>query len=161
MKLRIILTYAISFFCTSLFAQTSDRDKGLIAFDAKDYKLAVATLTPFAEKGDCVAQFAVGFAYSTDIIKNDSLAMRWLLLAAEQKQPNAMGPLGVLYFGSDIEGANTKAYLWVMLAAEYEPKQRATSARVLIKSYLKPDELIEANKLISEYKEKWKNKEKL
>ena len=135
----------------------SDRDKGLIAFDKKDFKTAVSILTPYAEKGDCVAQFAVGFAYGSDELKNDSLAMRWLLRAAEQKQTKAMGPLGVLYLGSEDKDAHVKAYLWAMLAAEYEPIQKLTTARYVIKGYLSKAEIEQADRLISDYKRKWAN----
>jgi hypothetical protein len=38
-------------------------DKGLIAFDAKEYDTALIELKPFAQQGNCLAQFAVGFAY--------------------------------------------------------------------------------------------------
>jgi TPR repeat protein len=140
------------------YGQQGDFDKGLIAFDSKNFKEAISKLKPFAEKGNCVAQFAVGFSYmySTDKQK-DTTARRWLLMAAEQKFSAAMGPLAASYFGSTEEDANVKAYMWAMLAAEYNARQKFTTTRVLIKSYLKPEELQRAEALIKVYKDKWKD----
>ncbi len=92
--MRGFLVIAFCLFIHYSFAQESDFDKGLIAFDAKKFKKAVKILTPYAEKGDCLAQFALGFSYMYEPdIKNDSLARHWLELSAEQKQPKAMGPV--------------------------------------------------------------------
>jgi TPR repeat protein len=157
MKLKLSLLFIFSCFFCRLFAQSMD--KGLIAFDAKNYQLALSELKPYAEKGNCLAQYAVGFTYiyGGEGIKNDSLAIHWLQLAADQKLPRAMGPLGVTYFSSGGPDAMVKAYLWAMLAAEYDPRQQGTTARVLIKQYLKPEELEKAEKLIAQYKLNWKN----
>jgi TPR repeat protein len=156
--MKLILLFVGCFLINHSFAQNSKMDKGLMAFDAKDFNLALTELKPYAEQGDCLAQYAVGFSYmyGGDAIKNDSLARYWLQLSADQKQPRAMGPLAVNYFSSDIADAHIKAYLWAVLGAEYSPVQRTTTARVLIKSYLKPDELEKADKLIDQYKQKWK-----
>ena len=80
--------------CNYSYAQV-DFNKGLQAFDEKDYKQAFSILKPYAEKGNCLAQYVIGFSYQygLSVAINDSTASHWLLLAAEQKQPNAMGPL--------------------------------------------------------------------
>jgi TPR repeat protein len=160
MKLKLLFFSCIILFTSKLFAQDSGMDKGLMAFDAKNFKLALTELKPYAEKGNCLAQFAVGFSYSYggDEIKNDSLAIHWLQLAADQKLPRAMGPLATSYFALNTSEARVKAYLWAELGAEYDPIQRGTTARVLIKMYLKPDELKQAESLIAEYKKNWKDK---
>ena len=46
-----------------------------------------------------------------------------------------------------------------MLAAEYDPAQRMTTTTTLVKSYMKPDELERAGKLIKEYENRWKDKD--
>lgn len=108
--MKLILTLFCSLLTISSFAQDSDRDKGLIAFDAKNFKLAIQKLQPYADKGDCLAQYAVGFSYMYgEEVKNDSLARHWLLLSAQQKQPHAMGPLAASYFGSNVQDANVNA----------------------------------------------------
>ena len=160
--MKIILLLAGCFLISHSFAQDSKMDKGLMAFDAKNFGLALTELKPYAEQGNCVAQYAVGFSYmyGEKTIKNDSLARYWLQLSADQKHPGAMGPLAVNYFtANNVPDAHVKAYLWAMLAAEYSPIQKTTTARAVIRSYLKPDELEKADKLIEQYKQKWKNTE--
>jgi TPR repeat protein len=156
----VLITFLCIFVGTACFAQTAF-EKGLIAFDKKDYQTSFAALHPFAEQGNCTAQYVIGFsyAYGLSVTKNDSLARKWLKLAAEQKKTNAMGPLAVNMMGSEEPEAMIKAYMWAMLAAEYVPAQRMTSARYVIKSYLKPEELSAAERLISAYKAKWKKTE--
>jgi len=140
-----------------------DFDKGLQAFDAKNYKQAFSTLKPYAEKGNCLAQYVIGFSYQygLSVTTNDSLARHWLLLAAEQKQTNAMGPLAANLMSASDEQPDyiIKAYMWAVLAAEYLPSQRMASTRYVIKGYLKPEQLDAANRLIDEYKLKWKDKQ--
>jgi len=156
----IILSISCFFLINYSYAQSSDYDKGLQAFDAKDFKQTLAVLKPYAEQGNCTAQFAVGFSYMYgDDIKNDSLARHWLELAANQKQASAMGPLAVSYFMGSEKPDIVKAYMWAVLAAEYDPVQRFTTTVTLIKMYMKPAELDAANKLISDYESKWKHTE--
>lgn len=126
-----------------------------MAFDAKEYEKAFNILKPYADKGNCLAQYVIGFSYGygLHVQKNDSLAIHWLELAAEQKQTNAMGPLAAAYSQHDI----VKAYLWAMLAFEYVPVQKFTTTRIVIKSYMKENEIAEAEKLIEAYKQRWKD----
>jgi hypothetical protein len=159
--MKIILTLLLAW-CLFNYsnAQTSDFDKGLVALDAKNFDETINLLKPYAEKGNCTAQFAVGFAYMFgENVKNDSLARHWLALSAEQKQPKAMGPLSVSYFNGDANDDIIKAYVWAVLAAEYDPIQRMTTTKTLLEQYIKPDELKRANKLIEDYKRKWRDKE--
>jgi len=87
--MKIILLLAGCFLISYSFAQDSKMDKGLMAFDAKKFGLALTELKPYAEQGNCVAQYVVGFSYmyGEETIKNDSLARHWLQLSADQKQP--------------------------------------------------------------------------
>jgi TPR repeat protein len=163
MKQKIILSLFMLFAIVKAFGQDSKFDEGLKSFDSKDYKKSFEILEPFAKNGNCLAQFVIGYCYQYgfSVVKNDSLGIYWLEMAAEQKQPNAMGPLAAALFA--YEGKNgketVKAYLWAMLAAEYLEAQKYTTARYVIKSYLKEDELERANKLIELYKNKWLGKE--
>ncbi|MBE9586835.1 sel1 repeat family protein [Mucilaginibacter sp. JRF] len=158
---QILLTLSLTLiYCAFSFAQ-SKFDQGLKAFDAKDYETSFNTLKPYAEQGNCLAQYVIGFSYQygLSVTRNDSVARHWLQLAAEQKQVNAMGPLAVNLMGAGEDDSLIKAYLWAMLAAEYLPSQRATSARYVIKSHLKPEQLETGMKLIEDYKQKWKHQE--
>jgi TPR repeat protein len=158
MKTRLALILFFNVFIIHSYAQTSDYDKGLMAFDAKDFKQVVATLKPYAEKGNCLAQYAVGFSYMYDNdIRNVSLARHWLKLSAEQKLPWAMGPLAACYFTGDNTDDIVQAYMWAVLAQEYDPIQRTTTIKTLLEAYLKPAELEQSKKLIQDYKDRWKN----
>jgi len=159
--MKIYLLFCFFILSENSFSQNIISDKGLKAFDAKNFKVALAKLKPYADKGNCLAEYIVGFSYlyGDSDIKNDSLARHWLQLSADQKYPQAMGPLASSYFGSTVIDANIKAYLWAVLAAEYDPKQKYTTTRVLIKMYLKPGELEHADKLIAEYEKNWKNQD--
>lgn len=159
----MIMTFGLIIISYSyLFAQNKF-DQGLKAFDAKDYKTSFYLLKPYAEGGNCLAQYVVGFSYQYGlyVTEDDSLARHWLQLAADQKQPNAMGPLAanLMMHSKKSPDDMVYAYLWAMLAVEYSPSQMMTTTRYVIKSYLRPDQLEKANKLIEEYKLKWKDKE--
>jgi|GEM_PF-1760999 len=93
MKLPLVFFLPFCFLPRNSFAQTSDYDKGLMAFDAKNFKQAMELLKPYAEKGNCIAQFAVGFSYMYgEDIKSDSLARHWLELSAEQSNLKQWDP---------------------------------------------------------------------
>ena len=160
MKIRYLLLLFPFLLFNHAYAQKTDFDKGMAAFNAHDFKTAVTLLSPYAQKSNCTAQFAVGYSYANDYdIKNDSLAIHWLLLAAEQKQQKAMGPLAACYFWNDkVADHLAKAYLWGVLGELYDPKQSPTGTTLMAKEYMKPDELARANKLIDEYEERWHHK---
>lgn len=163
MKQNITFTLFLFFAVIKSFGQDSKFDEGLKSFDSKDYKKSFEILEPFAKGGDCLAQFVIGYCYQygLSVTKNDSLAIHWLEISAEQKQPAAMGPLAAALFGNAGENREDmiKAYLWAMLAAEYVESQKYTTTRLVIKAYLNNDELERANRLIETYKNKWENKE--
>ncbi|MES2574833.1 MAG: hypothetical protein V4572_07810 [Bacteroidota bacterium] len=163
MKLKITFSLFLLFAVIKSFGQDSILDEGLKSFDSKDYKKSFEILEPFAKNGNCLAQFVIGYSYlyGHAVEKNESLAIHWLEMSAEQKQPAAMGPLAAALFGNagDNREDMIKAYLWGVLAAEYLETQKYTTTRYVIKAYLKEDELEKANKLIETYKSKWKNKE--
>lgn len=139
-------------------AQSTTMDEGLKAFDNKNFSKALTELKPFADQGNCLAQFAVGFCYKYgEAIKNDSLALHWLEMAAEKKQVNAMWSLAAAYFTAGGKDGLIKAYLWGMLAREYDPRQQATTTITLLKMYMKPDELEKANELVELYKKRWRD----
>lgn len=163
MKRKITFIVLLLLAVTKTLAQDSPFDEGLKSFDAKDYKKSFEILEPFAKEGNCLAQFVIGFCYQSglSVPKNDALAIHWLEMSAEQKQPYAMGPLAAALFGAARENREKliKAYVWGMLAAEYLEVQKYTTTRYVIKAYLNEDELQKADKLIDTYKTNWKNKE--
>lgn len=130
--------------------------KGVEAFNAKDYAKAAELLRDYADKGDCMAQYVVGFAYSDDRtdMYNDSIAFEYLLKAAEQKHTHSMGLLAGIYFGRGGENiqARIDALTWAELAASYDIVQQGLSTRHLIRNYLTADEIKQAEKQIKEKK---------
>jgi TPR repeat protein len=162
MKKPLLLTFFTLLLTLPSFGQPSSFDEGLKAFDAKDYGRAIALLQPYAEDGNCTAQFVMGYTYQygLSVEKNDTLSISWLRKSAEQKQTAAMGPLAAALFGAASDDRDTiiEAYMWAMLAAEYVESQKYRTTRYVIKSYLKEDEIVKADTLIAQYKSAWKNK---
>jgi TPR repeat protein len=160
MKIKYTLLLFFFFLISHIYAQTTDFNKGMAAFNAQDYKTAMLLLAPYAKKGNCTAQYAIGYSFAHDYdLKNDSLAIHWLLLAAEQKQQKAMGPLSTCYFwNSKVPDHLAKAYLWGVLGELYDPAQHPTGTTLMAKEYMKPDELARANKLIDAYEDRWHHK---
>jgi putative methionine-R-sulfoxide reductase with GAF domain len=72
-----------------------------------------------AEKGDPVAQFAVGAHYATgeDVPQDYSEALKWFTKAAEQGHVGAQSTLGAYYWsGRGAPQDLSKAYFWAVLA---------------------------------------------
>jgi TPR repeat protein len=81
-------------------------DKGVDAFNAKDYAGAMAQWRPLAQKGEARAQNNLGSMYRDGLgVKPDAVeAARWYAMAAGQDYPGAESNLGVLYMqGSGVQ----------------------------------------------------------
>jgi TPR repeat protein len=78
---------------------SADLDEGEKAFHAGNYKLAMARLKPFAERGGARAQWYLGNMYDGGRgVKQDYReAIRWYLMAAEQGDADSLSHLGFLY----------------------------------------------------------------
>ena len=126
----------------------------------KDYTKAAHWFQAPANNGNDQAQFYLGSMYAAGngVNKDDSKAIEWLARAAARKHTRAMGMLATLLFSrSQNEQDLIDAYVWSHLAAEYDPVQATTSARVLIAKYCNESQVKAAKKSISEWKKKWKN----
>ena len=78
-----------------------------------------ADLRALAEKGDPVAEFALGAHYATgeDVAKSYEQAADWFAKAAEQGHVGAQATLGAYYFsGVGVQRDLVKAYFWAVLA---------------------------------------------
>ena len=164
MKKLLALTAAFTIYFLTASAQNTDFVEGLRSFDVKVYDKSFALLMPYAEQGNCMAQFVIGFQYQNGLGAPADLvqARYWLERAADQKQAMAMGPLAANFFANDALHHRDNlihAYLWSVLASEYEPSQKGTSTRFVIRAYLKKEELEAAEKLIREYEARWSNQE--
>src|SRR4030095_13411150 len=74
-------------------------DEGVNAYTAKNYKLALARLTPFPESGDARAQSYLGsmYEYGRGVERDYREALRWLVMAAEQGDTYSQAHAGYLY----------------------------------------------------------------
>jgi Domain of Unknown Function with PDB structure (DUF3857)/Transglutaminase-like superfamily/Sel1 repeat len=74
-------------------------DEGVNAYTAKNYKLAMARLTPFAESGDAKAQSYLGnmYEYGNGVERDYREALRWFLMAAEQGDAHSQAHAGYMY----------------------------------------------------------------
>lgn len=75
----------------------------------------------YAEKGNAMAQFALGLKYHNgdEVVKNDVEAMNWYRLAAEQGYALAQHNIGWMYmYGKGVPVNTAKAVKWFTLAAD-------------------------------------------
>ncbi|MCI0404643.1 MAG: sel1 repeat family protein [candidate division Zixibacteria bacterium] len=126
---------------------------------AKDYKKAAHWLQAPANNGNDEAQFYLGWMHAegNGVKKDESKAIAWLTKASAQKNTRAMGILATLLFSrNQNEQDLIDAYVWSHLAAEYDPVQAGTSARVVIEQYCNKAQIKAARKSMAEWKKKWK-----
>lgn len=79
----------------------------------------LAQLEQMAEKGNAVAQNALGLRYATGegVKLDERAAARWFTMAAEQGNVNAQSKLGSLYWaGRGVPQSLNQAYFWTVLA---------------------------------------------
>ncbi len=76
-----------------------DKQRGMQAIQAGDFKAALAIFVPLANAGDPFSQFVVGqlTEQGSGVPQNYREAVRWYKSAAEAGQPDAMTNLGFLY----------------------------------------------------------------
>lgn len=152
-------TFIFIFASFLALGQDKSYEKGLKAFDAKDYTKAFQLLRPFADSGDPMAEFVIGFCYLNPElnIKNDSLAEHYLISAAEKYNSKAMGLLAIHFFQKGMENEKLKiqSLVWAEIAGAYDPAFNATTTRFLIRNYLNEEELNEVEKNLKEKKSKY------
>jgi|APTNR8051073442_1049403.scaffolds.fasta_scaffold12584_3 hypothetical protein len=141
----------------SVTAQVTDFQRGLEAFNAKNYEKAFKHLEKYArDSNDCVSQYIVGFCYADTSLSmaNDSLAELYLLKASELKYGRAMGMLSVIYFEKQSYDKHwtIMSYVWAELAAYYDPIQSVNSRRQVIRESLDESEIEKAKAIIEEKK---------
>src|SRR6266480_3600735 len=99
----------------------ADFDEGVNAFLARNYKLAMALLKPFAEGGSAKAQSYVGSMYESGrgIERDYREAMRWFMMAVEQGDAYSQAHLGYLYdAGLGVARDEKLAAQWYTKAAD-------------------------------------------
>jgi TPR repeat protein len=97
-----------------------DFSEGVNAFLAQNYKLAMARLKPFGERGSAKAQSYVGIMYDTGrgVELNHGEAVSWYLKAAEQGDAYSQSHLGYAYeMGRGVARDEKLAAQWYAKAA--------------------------------------------
>lgn len=96
-------------------------DKGLKAYNSKDYAMALSIWKPLAEQGNAHAQYSLGIMYANGqgITKNEAEAVKWYRKAADQGDAHAQHNLGFMYVnGLGVPKNETEAVKWYHLAAD-------------------------------------------
>ncbi len=94
---------------------------GIAAFEAKNFAQSLGMLGPLAEQGNVDAQYRLAIMYQNGlgVVKNELLAMKWMVAAANQDFPLAQHGLGFMYMEGDCVAKNSvKAISWFKKAAE-------------------------------------------
>ena len=98
-----------------------DLSSGIAAFEAKNFTQALALLGPLADRGSMDAQYRLAIMYqnSLGVVRNELLAVKWMIAAANQGLDLAQHGLGFMYMEGDCVGRNpAKAVEWFTRAAE-------------------------------------------
>ena len=94
---------------------------GIAAFEAKNFSQALALLGPIAQKGGVDAQYRLAIMHQNGlgVVRNELLAMKWMVAAANQDFALAQHGLGFMYMEGDCVAKNgDKAVSWFTKAAE-------------------------------------------
>jgi hypothetical protein len=124
----------------------------MLKITQKAFKL----LKQFADSGDSMAEFAIGYCYLNPELhlKNDTLGEHYLLNSANKFNSDAMEMLSFYYFEKGAENGKLRiqALVWAEIAGSYNPAFNETTTRFLIRSYLNKKELNEVEKILKEKK---------
>ena len=126
----------------------------------EDDSKAVKWYRKAAEQGIADAQFLLGAMYDfgNGVPEDDSKAVKWYRKAAEQGHAKAQYNLGTMYAkGEGVPENYIKAYMWVSLAAAFGYKDEKKAKEVL-KKRMSSEQIAEAQRLSSEWFEKYSQK---
>ena len=106
---------------TALPATAQDYKKGRAAAKRGDYATALKVFKPLAEKGNALAQHALGNLYTNGrgVPRNDAEAVKWWRKAAKAGHNNARYLLGAMYTkGRSVPRDEAEAAKWFRQAAD-------------------------------------------
>jgi TPR repeat protein len=120
-NLTVILCLTMAAFLGNAgMAWSADFQKGLSAYERRDYATALNEWTPLADQGHADAQRNLGEMYrqGNGVRQNYKTAAWWFRLAAEQGNTAAQVKLGDMYSsGNGVPLDNMYAYMWWNIAA--------------------------------------------
>lgn len=96
---KLLLTFALLLWLPFAYANEAELERGLEAYDAEDYKTALAIWKPIAEQGHASSQFWLGVLYENGkgTLENYNEAIKWYNKAAEQGNARALSNLASMY----------------------------------------------------------------
>jgi uncharacterized protein len=100
---------------------TANFQKGLNAYEKRDYATALREWTPLAEQGNAIAQHKLGrmYQYGLGVPQDDKAAVKWYRPAADQGYALAQNNLGFMYQkGHGVPQDDKAAVKWYRLAAD-------------------------------------------
>ena len=123
---------------------------------------AFRTWLPQALRGDSLAQFKLGAAFSTGRaeIEDFTEAARWFRKAARQGNPRAQNGLAILYSrGLGVRRDYVEAYVWWDLAAaRFEHglrHEQAIELRNMMAAFMTPEQVEEAKRMVEARQAEW------
>ena len=102
-------------------AARADFEKGMIAYENKDYATAFIEWMPLADTGDRQAQYNLGLMYKRGrgVPQSDNTAIMWLKMSAESGHPGAQSAIGqIYYYGEGVTRNELIGARWFTLAAQ-------------------------------------------
>jgi uncharacterized protein len=119
---RITLTQATVLALAFTHVSAQDYNKGLKAYNAGDYAIAMKEWKPLAEQGNASAQYNLGWMYEkgkAQFFYDYIEALKWYRLAAEQSDAFGQNSLGRMYGqGKGVLKDSIEAAKWYRLSAE-------------------------------------------
>ena len=138
----------------------ADVVKARAAIGRGDFPAAFKEFKESAEKGDPLAQAAVGVMLhiGTGVKRDLKQAFSWYHKAAEQGYAAGQANVGIMYSkGAGTEQNDVQAYAWLDLAS-HTRGGREHNAKQHVAKYLTKAQLQEAEKLAAEYRKKYLKK---
>jgi TPR repeat protein len=136
----------------------ADFNDGVVAYLMGDYEHAFTTMQALAETSDHgYAQYYMGIMYKKGqgVEQDYKLAGEWFRKAAENRIPQAQFKLGELYMkGLGVPRDYEFAYVWFSVGAEHKHDKSVNTVSKAMEK-LSREELAEANKLATNYIEKY------
>jgi len=155
-----------TFFAIILLMSTqiarADFNDGVVAYLMGDYETAYNTMISLAKTSeDGLSQYYLGVMYmkGQGVEQNYEEASKWLREAAEKGLAHAQYKLADLYTqGQGVPQDYEYAYIWYSVGAAHK-HQLSLNAVEGVKTKLSPEEKTEADKVITDYIEKYGPKE--
>ncbi len=139
------------------FSAHADLNAGAVAIQKGQFEKAFAEWLPLAEKGEMIAQAAIGVMYhmGQGVPQDYMKAVQWYRRAAEKGNAASQANLGVMYAkGTGVSRDLVQAYVWYDLAATRGERRHARGRDKLAKQ-LSAEQLSQGKRLSREYAAKF------